>query len=164
MFERYADPTRVAIFFARLEVSRYGAQELTPDHLLLGLLGDVSSLSPLDDDAAGISEIVAFAGYGGENPLRDVFDPGTRVHIRELVEAYVEKRPPTSTRTDVPVSESSQRILNAAVAAADSLHNRKVLPEHLILALMDDSDSRAGAVLREQGLDANEIRRKLEEP
>jgi ATP-dependent Clp protease ATP-binding subunit ClpC len=40
MFERFTEPARRAIFFARFEASVFGSPYIESEHLLLGLLRD----------------------------------------------------------------------------------------------------------------------------
>jgi ATP-dependent Clp protease ATP-binding subunit ClpA len=40
MFERFTEKARRTVFFARYEASQLGSQEITSEHLLLGLLRD----------------------------------------------------------------------------------------------------------------------------
>jgi len=43
MFERYTEPARRTLFFARYEATTVGGAAIEPEHLLLGLLrGDVA--------------------------------------------------------------------------------------------------------------------------
>ena len=45
MFERYTEPARRALFFARQEVSDVGGAAITPEHLLLGVLRQVRGVT-----------------------------------------------------------------------------------------------------------------------
>jgi hypothetical protein len=43
MFERYTERARRVIFFARYEASNYGSRHIETEHLLLGLLREVTA-------------------------------------------------------------------------------------------------------------------------
>jgi len=45
MFERYTEKARRVIFFARYEASEYGSPCIETEHLLLGLLREISYIS-----------------------------------------------------------------------------------------------------------------------
>ena len=45
MFERFSEPARRALFFARYEASQLGSPDLDTGHLLLGLLREASGLT-----------------------------------------------------------------------------------------------------------------------
>jgi hypothetical protein len=38
VFERFSEQARRVLFFARVEVSRWGSPQIEPEHLLLGLI------------------------------------------------------------------------------------------------------------------------------
>ena len=45
MFERYTEPARKAIFFARYEASQFGSPYIEGEHLLLGILREDTPLA-----------------------------------------------------------------------------------------------------------------------
>jgi ATP-dependent Clp protease ATP-binding subunit ClpA len=57
------------------------------------------------------------------------------------------QRPPPGS-PEVPFSVGVKRVLNSAMIVADELGHHRIRPEHLLLALLDDSDSRAAQALR----------------
>ena len=45
MFERYTEPARRTLFFARYEASQFGSLSIEAEHLLLGLLREEKSFA-----------------------------------------------------------------------------------------------------------------------
>jgi hypothetical protein len=133
MFERYTDRARRVIFFARYEASQFGSPVIDAEHLLLGLLREDGSLHR--------------------------WLPNTDVEtIRQQVGDHLPKHPPTSTATDLPLSEAGKRVLKYAADEAERLANKHIGTEHLFLGLLDERNSFSAKLLHERGADAATIR------
>lgn len=90
MFERYREKTRRSIFFARYEASQFGATEIHPHHLLLGILRE----SDLLHDSA--------------------------VALRQQIEQRFPKQGRTSTAIDIPLTSESKRALELGAAETET--------------------------------------------
>ena len=140
MFERYTEPARRALFFARYEVSESGGAAITPEHLLLGVLRQLRGvtariLAKVDEEAL-------------QRELRMACADGDRV----------------STSVEIPFSEDTKRILTRTAAEADYLKHQSIGTEHLVLAILVDARSEAARILMENGIMATDLRREIADP
>src|SRR5208337_2148190 len=112
MFERLTEGARRTIFFSRYEASQLGSPEITPEHLLLGLLREAKVL------------------------LGDFLPAHRGEDIRRQIE---EQSPPAgeklSTSVDMPLSSASKKVLDRAAEEADRLKDATIGNEHLFLGL-----------------------------
>jgi ATP-dependent Clp protease ATP-binding subunit ClpC len=134
MFERFSERARRILFFARYELSTLGGQAIDPAHILLGMLRD--------QRMQGL-----FANWNV--PLADV-----RVHI----ERHIPRGPKSPTSVEVPFAEATKRMLNGAAAEASRLRSYRVEPEHLLLALLHESDRLGAATLESHGMTLDSAR------
>src|SRR5216117_1057244 len=103
MFERYTDPARRVIFFARYEASQYGSATIETEHFLLGLVREDKFL------------------------IRLFFpDSASWESIRERIDQRVEIRKKTSTSIDLPLSDECKRILAHSAREAETLKDRHI--------------------------------------
>ena len=89
MFERYDEPARRVLFFARFEASQVGGMSIETEHLLLGLLREGTGLT---------------ASLLSTPPL-------SPQAIRGGIERRIELRDPVSTSIEIPFSEDTRRVL-----------------------------------------------------
>ena len=69
--------------------------------------------------------------------------------------------PSRSESTLVRDGPSTGRILLVAAEEAGSMSSQTVDPEHLLLALLRDTEHRAGRILKDAGLTLEDVRRRL---
>jgi len=134
MFERFTEPARRVIFFARYEASTLGSGAIEPVHLLLALFRE-------------------------DQILRTRLTSHTIEAIRRRIEETT-PRPEhgISTSVDLPVSKETQRALALAMEEADSLNERFIDSRHLGLGLLGLKDSLAGELLRQAGITPDSLR------
>jgi len=139
MFERYTERARRGLFFARYEATEFGSPTIESEHLLLGLIREGNGLT------------------------RRLF-AGANVDL-ETVRKEIERRVPMGekmpTSVEIPFSAAVKRILNHTAAEADRLGHSYIGTEHLLLAILREERSLAGAVLLDMGLRADEVRKHL---
>ena len=128
MFERYTQPARRVIFFARYEASQFGASYIETEHLLLGLLRECGELrSRLPQEAA--------------DEIR-----------KQIEERAPEPRPRVSTSEDLPLSQNSVRALEYAGEESDALKHTTIDCSHLLLGVLRVETSTAAALLKPYGI------------
>ena len=138
MFERYSDSARRSLFFSRYAVTQLGGITIEPEHIVLGVL------------QAKPQAILSFVrGAEAVEALRE------RLHAASTVPEKV------ATTAEVPFSADTKAALEQTPIEADSLKNRWILPEHLILCVMVKTDGAATRALREAGVDPHAIRDSL---
>jgi ATP-dependent Clp protease ATP-binding subunit ClpC len=128
MFERFNPTARKAIFLARYETSQFGAEEIEPEHLLLGILG------------AGEFALLKTEGRLNLDSLR--LKIGQRHPGRKSI----------STSIDIPVSKECQRALSVAAEEASRLKHDHIGLEHLLLGVARLEKSFAAELLRDMGV------------
>jgi ATP-dependent Clp protease ATP-binding subunit ClpC len=140
MFERYTEKARRVIFFALSEARQMASPAIETEHLLLGIAKEDPEL------------------------LRSTIGAGLR-------EAWLRERIPASRPTheikagyqDLPLSNECKRVLAYAMEEAERLGHKHIGPEHLLLGLMREEGCTAARLLKLQGADLEEIRKKIGE-
>lgn len=137
MFERHTESARRALFFARLEVSRWGASAVASEHLLFGLLQERHGI---------VAEILQ----------QFQLDPA---QVRRDLEQRLTRSPAVPTSVEVPFADDAMRALQQAGDEADRLLHDYIGTEHLLLGLLGDPKSTAGSVLAARGLQLADARK-----
>jgi len=136
MFERYSEPARRVIFFARYEASALGSPAIGTEHLLLGLMREGRTIAA-----------VIFARY-----------ELTYAAVMRQLETLEADRVPTSTAVDIPLTADARQALVHATDEADRMKWPEVDTEHLLLGLLWQPDTVAGQILASAGLRLEEVR------
>ena len=136
MFERYREDARRAIFFARWEAQQSGSAYIEPAHLLLSLTHDADSKANTLFGLAAHAESFRqqFASHGSEK---------------------------LSTSTDLPLSNTSKRVLAYTAEEADNLASRPIGTEHLLLGLLREKKSGVQDTLATVGIDLHSARNRI---
>jgi ATP-dependent Clp protease ATP-binding subunit ClpC len=130
MFERYTEPARKTIFFARYEAAQFGNTEIQPEHILLGILRA---------DARLAIRLLGSAERGDS----------MRRRIEEAIPRGSEKLP---VSVDLPLSAPGKRVLDSAAEESERLNHAHIGTEHLLVGLMREETSLAFQIMTEQGL------------
>lgn len=130
MFERFTEPARRLLFFARYETSATGALSIESEHMLLGLLREPGPI---------VGRLLA----GTQRSVEQ---------LREEIESRIEFREKVATSVEIPFSEQTKRILSYTALEADGLGHSEIGPEHVLLALLRVPEAGAGAILAGHGL------------
>ncbi|MBI4161119.1 MAG: ATP-dependent Clp protease ATP-binding subunit ClpC, partial [Acidobacteria bacterium] len=140
VFEKLSENAKRSLFLARYEASRAGHREITPEHLLLGILleGEESAL-----------EILRRAEIFPENLRAD------------LERNHLAARGEVSTTVEIPFSEEAKRVLGLAEEEADRMLHPHVGTEHLLLGLLRAEGSPGGRLLRDRGMRLFAVREEV---
>ena len=136
MFERYTRPARDVVFFARQEASRFRAQQIEVEHLLLSLVRDTT-----------VKRII------GESSVEDI-----RNDLLNLLGAHSNE----PELRDIRLSKSAKMALAYAAAEADRLDHEHIGSEHLLLGLLNVERSDAASLLNKSGLTPAAVRAEIE--
>ena len=117
MFERYTEKARRAIFFARAEASRCGVRTIDPQHLLVGVLMDMSPALAESLPAGAAEALIARISATPQTPAQAL-----------------------PLDTDIQLSHESKRALAHGAEEADRLHRREIDSEHLLLGLLREDE------------------------
>ena len=124
MFQRYTEEARRVIFYARYEASNFGSPQITPLHILLGLVRQGKGL---------------FLRLGL---------PETQ-SLHADCERLIPHNPKTSTSVDLPLSDTAEEVLRAAGVKGEEGGGRVGLPE-LLAGLLEAPET--GPILRAHGI------------
>ncbi len=138
-FDKLTIKSQEALQEAQGQASSRGHSEVTPAHLLRALLGqpEGSTLPVLEK-------------------LGVALDP-----LQSGLEQLLETLPKVSGGAQVHMSRALSRVLEAAFAEADALKDEYVSTEHLLLAIANDKEDRAGGLLRDAGADRESLLKAL---
>jgi hypothetical protein len=140
MFERYTEKARRAVFFARYEASQVGSPLIDTEHLLFGLLRDNAAL------------------------VRSLHLAVDLESARQQFARNLEPGQTFSTNVDLPLSDSSKRVLMYAAEEAERLNHRHIGTEHLILGLVRDEEFASAKLLLGSGASLETLRKRVEAP
>ncbi len=135
MFERYTEPARRTVFFARFEAAKTGSPFMETEHLLLGLLR--------------ADRVLVLRLLGSEEAVKSL---RAKISFPEVVTGKV------TTSVDLPLSHQSKRVLAYAAEESQRLAHRHISTEHLLLGLMRERDCRAAQALFQAGLNLAQVR------
>ena len=139
MFERFDEPARRALFFARYEASRLGARSIDREHMLLGLLRE------------------------SKGEAAKLLSPLPLVGIRKDLEGSQPAPAAVPVEVEIPFSADTKRALEYAAQEADGLVHRYIGTEHLLLRLLREGESPVAAMLARHGLRLDGARERLRE-
>ena len=135
MFERFTEPARRTLFFARYETTQLGHLSIEPEHLLLGLLRDMGAVSWLFTTAGMHLDAV-----------------------RTQVEERLPSRAVVPTSVETPFAASTVRVLKLAEEEANALSQKQIGNGHLLAGLLRDEQTLAADLLRSYGVKLRAVR------
>jgi len=138
VFNRYSEPFRRVIFFARQEASRLGGATISTEHLLMGLLWENSWL------------------------VEPLLAPGHTIEaLKRKIETVASSREKLPTSVEMRLAESAKAALSYAEEEASRLLSSTLDVSHLLLGLLRTHDSKAANLLTEFGLKVDDVRLKV---
>lgn len=111
MFERYTEKARRVVFYGKYEANSLGADFLTAEHLILGMLREEKML------------IATFLPAG--KSTEDLIDM-----IKELIGGNAN----APKRDNLPLSSDARRLLAYAATIADQCRSKLIYTQHILLA------------------------------
>lgn len=141
MWQRFTERARKVVFYAQEEARRLGECNVTPSHLLLGLMRESDHVAARILDRLGVS------------------------HEMIQAQVYPQSWPPAPTLSPVPLipvdsmqlTPNSKRVIDAAYQESKRLSNNYIGTEHLLLGLLHNNGN-AGQFLGNLGLSAARAR------
>ncbi len=135
MFEFFTDKAIAVVMIAQQETRRLGHSFVGTEQLLLGLIGEGTSIA---------AQVLSEMGLTLEN-----------------VQAEVEKaigRGGASVPAQIPLTPKTKRVLEQAFQESRNLDYQYIGPEHLLLSLTKHRDSVAAKILENLGIDLDIVR------
>ena len=139
MFERYTEPARRVLFFARYEASQLGHLGIDTEHLLLGLIRESDGFT-------------------------STIFKRQKVSFEGIVSEIQKRRPPISklsTSVEIPFTAECKRVLQYAAEESDRLLHNHIGTEHLLLGLLREEKGLAAEILRARGLRLEAVREDI---
>ena len=130
MFERYTERARRVLFFARYEASQLGGLSIGSEHLLLGLLREGKGVT----SRLFAEKEVAYAA------------------ARDEIATAAAGLAKIATSVEMQLAADTKAALERAAEEADRLVHNYIGTEHLLLGLLRDPATPAGALLTRAGL------------
>jgi ATP-dependent Clp protease ATP-binding subunit ClpA len=151
MFERFTQSSRTAVRCGVEEAERRGDRRIGTDHLLLGLLHDKEAAALL---GVSVADARASADDLDRKALAAIgIDVGD---FRPVVAPRVVKH--------TPFTSGARAVMARTLAHTAAEKSRRIMPRHLLLALLElEQPDPAAALLRECKVSREEVARKLTE-
>jgi quinol monooxygenase YgiN len=130
MFERYTERARRVLFFARYEASHLGGSIIESEHLLLGILHE-------------------------EHGVAGQILSGARLRLdaaRQMVGEATAGQPKVATSVEMPLSDRCKTTLRKAADESTRLNSAHIGTEHLLLALLHETESLSARILAASGM------------
>lgn len=138
MFEHFTDKAIKSTMLAQEEARRSGHNLVGTEHVLLGLIAEGTSTAANVLKELGIS--VA----------------STRSVVEDLT-----GRGPGYSPANIPFTPKVKRVFEQSFQEARQLGQNFIAPEHILLAILKDSESVAAKVLKQQNVDLAKVRTQL---
>ena len=138
MWQRFTERARRVVFFAQEEAGRLGENDVSTEHLLLGILREEDSVS---------SRILHRMNF-------------TNHQIRFEVERHA-TRGDGRMGQDMQLTPPAKRVIDLAYEEANLLSNNYIGTEHLMMGLIRDPEGLAGRVLATLGVDLARYREEV---
>jgi ATP-dependent Clp protease ATP-binding subunit ClpA len=152
-----AKESKRILAYAAEESQRLGHPFIGTEHILLGILREQESL------AANLLSEYGLTPDEYRQEIQEAEKIGRRLDAKELPQKIA---PPIGWKagpSPLPLSPEGFRVLAFAIEEAEALGQTKVGAEHLVLGILRREDTPMANMLREKGLNAWELRQKLEQ-
>lgn len=139
MFGRFSERAQKVLYYAQEAAQSFKHGYVGTEHILLGILKE--------SDGAGNKLL-------NENNI-------TEEKVRGLIEEYEGKGEMNLYRNEIPLTPRTKRLLELSLLEARKLNNNYITPEHILLALIGESEGVAYTILSNLGLDFEKIQKEL---
>lgn len=139
MFGRFTERAQKVLYYAQQEAQTFKHGYVGTEHILLGILRENESTSKKFLNEINISE----------------------EKVRELVEEYEGRGEITLNKNEIPLTPRTKRLLELSLLEARKLNHNYISPEHILLALIRESEGVAYTILSNLGLDFDKLQKQL---
>jgi ATP-dependent Clp protease ATP-binding subunit ClpC len=159
MFETFSEQARRVIFVARLEAGQRGADSISVNSLIFGLINVDQGL----DMKMILSERLhpSRAVLPSRPKPKSFFSPEVAADLSAQLKELLPRSPSIPHTTEMPLSPECKRALNAAIQLQEEFHRSKVQPIHLLAALLREP-SEATLLLRKAGITDENVLQALQ--
>jgi len=138
MFEYFSDQAIKVILLAQEEARRFKQNYVGSEQVLLGILGEGSSIAAKVLEESGVTLATA------------------RREVEQLV-----GRGSSMSPAEIPFTPRVKRIFEQAMEESRQLDHNHIGPEHLLLGLLQDGEGIAFKVLQKLNLDLDTVRKQM---
>ena len=179
MFERFTTAARAVVVNAQEQAHTLHHREIRPDHLLLGVLADDSSISAgvLHDLGLlpeALSKEAASLGVADDEALRSIgidldavrkqaeaaFGPGALDQPKPRRGGLLRRVLPIGG-DHIPFTSDAKRALEQSLRQALALQHKSLTTDHILLGLLTEDDDPAARTLTRLGVDPGEVRARV---
>ncbi|MCY6483527.1 ATP-dependent Clp protease ATP-binding subunit [Clostridium aestuarii] len=139
MFGRFTERAQKVLYYAQEEAQAFKHGYVGTEHILLGLLKEKEG---------------AAKKLLNENNI-------TEDKVKKLVEEYEGKGDINLYRNEIPLTPRTKRLLELSLLEARKLNHNYITPEHILLALIRESEGVAYTILNNLGLNFEKIKDEL---
>ena len=143
-FDKFTQHARKALALAQRVARQMRSNDIRSEHLLLGLVGVKESTAARALASIGLD----VASLQFELAMRGMRDMGRRKRGERVQAGQKETKETKETKEPVGLTGESKRIIERSVALAQEAGQPRVSTEHLLLALLDEPECAAAALLR----------------
>jgi hypothetical protein len=145
-FSSFGNPARNCIFFARCEAYSFACNEVTVNHLLLGVLRQQRVLVPEAVLETMVRTIEAEEPLGRRVPL--ILHPHSFAHRFKAFSTTVDSGEVVGPG-EIELGEEALRVVTAATDIAHTQGRKEVVPADLATAILQGTDGLAACLLRQ---------------
>lgn len=156
MWQWFTEPAKKIVYYAQVAADERGRTDVAAEHLLLGLLREVSEEKavwpPAPTDRVDPHDIAA-------SLLRNVDTDRLRMDTDRQIALLA--LPASKTPEDVDLLPSGKQVIDAAFGQARRLSAENITPEFLLLGLFGPETGATASLLTQAGLDLETARREV---
>lgn len=139
MFSRFTERSQKVIMYAQQEAQSFQHGYVGTEHILLGILKEEDGIS---------KKVLNNAGINADN-------------VRNLIEEYEGKGEAELFKNEIPLTPRTKRLLELSLLEARTLGHNYISPEHILLALIRESEGVAFTILTNLGADFEKLRKEI---
>jgi len=139
MFDKFTERAQKVLFYAQEDAQLLKHGYVGTEHILLGILKEQDGIAEkcLNDMNVSLEE------------------------VRELIEEYEGMGDMELSKNEIPITPRTKRILEDSLTEARTLNHNYISPEHILLALIKQSEGVAFTILSNLGVDFDKLRKDL---
>jgi ATP-dependent Clp protease ATP-binding subunit ClpC len=141
MFGRFTERAQKVLMFAQEEARSFKHGYVGTEHILLGILKEDGGM--------------------GRKFLNDL--GATEESVKKLIDEYEGKGEMEFYKNEIPLTPRTKRLLELSLLEARNLNHNYITPEHILLALIRESEGVAYTILSNLGVDIEKLRKELVE-
>ncbi|URZ08279.1 ATP-dependent Clp protease ATP-binding subunit [Clostridium felsineum] len=139
MFGRFSERAQKMIYYAQEEAQNFKHGYVGTEHILLGILSD---------EGGKAQAVLSNMGVTIEN-------------VRKLIEEYEGFGDSNLYKEEPPLTPRTKRLLEISLLEARNLNHNYINPEHVLLALIRESEGVAFTILGNLGVDFERLRKEI---